>query len=416
MRKTLYLVLIIAAVIIGCKASSGNNSSGQTDSGEITVLFPPWSEPPKDILDKFQTDSKVKVNLNIMGWDQIHDKITIAAASKTAPADVIEVDWSWVTEFKKSDCIEPLVVDDATKANFPLFNSFTVEGVVVAFPYLNDFRMGFYNTELLNAAGITTPPATWDELAADAVKIKNTGKCTYPLVFITSPTETTTTQFFWLTMSRTGEFFKPNGTLNRDNVLASLNFIDNALKNLKIIDPAMASMNDQESGQVFFNGDAAFIIGGPGGLITADNPEISKVVGKIQPMLIPGGNGIKTSTFALPGGAGIAKYSKNKISARKFIDWYVSEDAQVAMFNTQGNLPANLQVFGKLVKEDLIHNGNVALEQAGTTKSPFPLGIPDWYAEFSSEFSNQVNRMSQGGATPDQVADIIETRVNEYMK
>ena len=277
---SLVLALIITALPLGLALADG---------GEITVLFPPWSEPTKEALQKFEQESGIKVNLNIMGWDQIHDKITVAAVAKAAPADVIEVDWSWVTEFKNSECIEPLMIDDATKANFPLLDAFTVEGIVVALPYLNDFRMGFYNKEHLEKAGIDKAPATWDELIEDCVKIKEAGVCEYPLVYLSSPTEGTTTQFFWLTMSRTGEVFNPDGTLNRNNMLESLSFIDDAMKNKKVIDPAMSTMNDEESGRLYRNGSATFIIGGPSMLGMCENPDESKVVGKIEPMLIPGG-------------------------------------------------------------------------------------------------------------------------------
>mgnify|MGYP000961817889 FL=1 len=98
MKKNVCILgLVLLCTIIMAAFSPADAPLAQ--SGSISVLLPPWAEPPQDLLAEFQESSGITVELNIMGWDQIHDKITIAAVTNTAAADVVEIDWSWTNEF-----------------------------------------------------------------------------------------------------------------------------------------------------------------------------------------------------------------------------------------------------------------------------------------------------------------------------
>ena len=59
----------------------------------------PWAEPSPELLQEFTDESGIKVILNVVGWDDIRNKISIASVGQAAVADVVEVDWSWVGEF-----------------------------------------------------------------------------------------------------------------------------------------------------------------------------------------------------------------------------------------------------------------------------------------------------------------------------
>jgi multiple sugar transport system substrate-binding protein len=386
----------------GIKASAGGK-----DSGQIIVLLPNWAEPPKEALEKFQADTGIKVTLNMVGWDQLHDKIAIAAASKTTAADVIAVDWSWVTEFKNANVVEPLTLTADQKMSMPLLSYFTIGGTIYGVPYDNDFRIGYYNTTHLQKAGITEPPKTWDEFLSDAIKIKKAGIAKY--------NEGITSEFFWLTLSKSGDYFNKNGSLNKANLLDSLRFTYSMVKDSQVIDPTMATLQELESQQNFFNGSSSFMIAAPGTYATADDATKSKVVGKVKPMLVPGKDG-KSVTFGLPDGMGISKYSKNKISAKKFIDWYIGKETQIAIFNKVGNLPANLNALDEIQKSGKLNGGDVMVEQAKSIVSPFPVGVPSWYAEYSTTFQNLVNAMVQGSTTPEKVADQMEIFVKDKIK
>ena len=58
----------------------------------LTVLMPPWGATPADMTQKFKQETGIDLDLQVLGWDQIHTKIVTSMLAGTAPADVTEVD------------------------------------------------------------------------------------------------------------------------------------------------------------------------------------------------------------------------------------------------------------------------------------------------------------------------------------
>ena len=49
-------------------------------------------------------------------------------------------------------------------------------------------------------------------------------------------------------------------------------------------------------------------------------------------------------------------------------------------------------------------------------KSPFPNGVPDYYAEMSNTIFNNINRMVLGEQTPEEAFAAMNEKVNELAK
>lgn len=393
--------------------ASGNENTASAGGGEITVMVPPWAEPSAELLQSFTDETGIKVVMNIVGWDDIRNKVSIAAVGQTAPADVIEVDWSWVGEFGAADWFEPLELTQEEIDGMPTVKSFMYGDNILALPYANDFRLAYYNTEHFSKVGVNEAPKTWDEVIDACKKIKEQGICNYPLSMTLSATEAATTSLLWMTLSKYGDFFNEDFTPNKDNVLGALTFVNDLLNTDKLIDPASQNMKDIEVyGKL--TAEAASMMVGPTyfiGLI--NNPEESQVVGKASAMLVPGNGTIKTATFALPEGIGVSKYSQNKQAAIQFVNWYTSPEVQVKMYGEKGNIPTRTEALQQLIDNGEIIGGEILIEQSGYIASPFPGGIPEWYSEMSNTIYNSVNQMVQGALTPEQAYENIEKKVAE---
>ncbi len=307
-------------------------ASKTAGKGEITVMVPPWAEPSTELLDSFTEDTGIKVTMNIVGWDDIRNKISIAAVGSKAPADVIEVDWSWVGEFGVAGWFEPITLTDEEKAGMPTAASFQYGDSILALPYANDFRLGYYNKEHFSKIGLDKAPDNWDDMIEACKKIKAEGICEYPLSFTLSATEAATTSLLWMTVSRYGDFFNSDFTVNKDHVMAALESIDKIVKEDKLIDPASQNMKDVEVYGKITSDAASFMVGPTYFIGRINNLEYSSVVGKLAPTLIPGNDNAKTATFALPEGIGISKFSENKEAALTFVQWYTSPDIKVQLY------------------------------------------------------------------------------------
>lgn len=410
---TCCLTMVLSMSACGGKKSDDANEKSGDASKEITVMVPPWAEPSAELLESFTEETGIKVTMNIVGWDDIRNKVSIAAAGNKAPADVIEVDWSWVGEFGAADWFEPIEMSEEEMAGMPTTASFMYGDKLLALPYANDYRLGYYNKEHFKKAGFEEVPTNWDDLLEACKKIKEDGICEYPMAFTLSATEAATTSLLWMTTSRYGDFYNEDFTVNKDNVLAALNDIDALVKEDKLIDPANQNMKDVEIYEKITSGAASFMVGPTYFVGRINNPEYCSVMGELAPMLIPGNDKIETATFALPEGVGISKFSENKEAAKKFVDWYTSPETQIAMYGEKGNIPTRTEALEKLVADGTLIDGDVMIEQSKYIVSPFPGGIPSWYSEMSNSIYNSVNQMVTGSLTPEEAYEKIDAKVNE---
>ena len=210
----------------------------------------------------------------------MRNKIAIAASGNKAAADVFEVDWSWIGEFEKAKWLEPIELSQEDINDIPSISTFIVNGQVLAVPYANDFRIGYYNKVIYEQVGLDEPQ-TWNDVMADMEILKEKNILKYPYTFPLNANEATTTSFIWLTYLRDGKVFNDDGTLNREHALTTLNFINDMLKK-GLINPANLTLNGLDSYRQILSKDAAFMIGPTSFIARAVDPAQSKAIGEIE--------------------------------------------------------------------------------------------------------------------------------------
>lgn len=407
--------LMISSLFIGCSKNEGKKDAGNGSAKEITFMIPEWGEPSQEMLDEFEKESGIKVKVTTVSWDDIRDKISVAAAGKTAPADVVEVDWSWVGEFQSAGWLEPLNFSKEDIEDMPSIQSFMVNNEVLAAPYANDFRIAYYNTEQFKEAGIETEPKTWDDIYNYSKKIKEKNIVKYPYAIPLSAEESTTTSLIWLAFAKNGVVFNDDNTLNKESVLDALTYIDKLNKE-GLVDPINRTSKGMDAYRKLTKGEASMLIGPTSFVGRVNDPKESQVVGKVTPILLPGESGVSQKTMALPEGIGVTKYSKNKEAAEEFVKWYTSAKMQEQLFEKNNSIPTRTTVLEKLIKEDKIKNSGAMLEESKLIKSPFPKGVPNYYTEMSTAMFNAVNKMVNGELTPEKAYEQMETKINELAK
>lgn len=414
MKKGLVIVLILVSICSFLWAK-GTAESAESNK-EITVMVPPWAEPSPELLQEFVDETGISVVMNIVGWDDIRNKVAIAAVANTAPADVIEVDWSWTGEFGAADWFEPIELSDEEIADYLTLDSFTYDGKLIGLPYANDYRLGYYNTADFSAVGYEEAPDTWDEMIQALKEIKAAGIKDYPMAITLSATEAATTSFFWFTLSNFGPVFNEDFSLNEENALASMKLLKKLISEDGLIDPANINMKDIEVYEKFTTNSTSLMIGPTYFVGRIHNPELSNVVEESKPTLVPGNGDVKSASFALPEGIGVSKFSKNKEAAITFAKWYTSPEVQLSLYEENGNIPTRRSALQSLIDNGLLIDGDVMLEQGDYIVSPFPGGIPNWYAELSNVIYNNINKMAQGDISPEAAVETISARLDELRK
>ena len=396
-------------------AANGSQAQAEGGADSITVMIPEWAVPSDKLLKEFTEQSGISVNISQVDWDAIRDKISIAASGGEASADVVEVDWSWVGEFGEADWLEPLEVDAALKADMPTISTFSIGNKVLAMPYSNDYRIAYYNTKHFADAGIADLPKTYDA-AYEAVKaIKAAGIAEHPYPLVLSAEEKASTGLIWTAYTMNDVVFNDDGSLNEESVKAALNFYDKLIKE-DLVDPADKTADGGKTYTRLTDGSASFMTGPSSYITNVQNPEKSKVVGEVTPILMPGTVANAHHTMALPEALGITKFSKNKEAARKFIDWYTSAEVQEKLNEELGNLPTRNSVLEKLVTDGKIENPGAMLEQARLISSPFPGGVPVYYNEMSNAIYNAVNGLALGNLSVDEAFTQMDEKINALIE
>jgi len=391
--------------------------AGQT----ITVLLPPWATLPKDMTDRFTNQTGITINLQTLGWDDIRTKIVTATIAGSAPADVTEVDWSWVGQFGAANWYTPLdgIVDPAVLKDLPTVPIFTYDKKLIALPYNNDFRLLILNEDHLKKAGIAQVPKTPDELLADAKAIKAKGIVKYPIALPLSATEGSATAWYLLTKAFGGELFdndfKPLFTTPDSAGYKAMAWEIGALKD-GLIDPASTGLKDVEIQELFKSGQTTFDVAGwAGNLAVYSDATKSKVSSAAVGALMPSVTG-KSRTFGLPGAVGIPQASTHKEAAAVFVQWMVAPENQIESYTVLGNLPTRTTVLQSLNQDGKLASGKVLLEQAEVVEPLFKQGTPGWYPQFSSAVATALNQAAKGQLSVDEAVKQIADQATEAMK
>lgn len=417
MKKRILSMLLVAAMsvsmVVGC-GSSETADTAKEDGEKITFMAPDWAVPSDEQLDMFTEETGIEVEVSVVGWDDIREKLATAATAGECVADVVEVDWSWVGEFYAADWLETLEVSDEDKADMTTLDTFSVNGEVLAIPYSNDYRIAYYNTEHFAEAGITEAPETYDEVLEACRAIKAAGVVDYPFATSMNAEEKAATGLTWTAWQMNGIVFNEDGTFNEESVMEALEFYK-TLVDEELVAPEDITASGMEAYMRISSGTASYLVGPTLFVARNQNEEESEVVGQVEPILSPGKDSTAAQTMALPEALGVTKASENKEAAQKFIEWYTSADMQKEFNATLGSLPTRNSVLEELISDGTIQGAGAMLEQAELISSPYPGGVPAYYAEMSSAMYNAINKMALGELDVQGAYDEMSEALNELL-
>ena len=165
---------LAGAALLGAAGCGGGGGS----SGELIFSRSDPVPTEYDLIDKFnkQNKGKVKASLRVMPSNATthYDKLTTEFQAGGGDIDVIGGDVIWAIQFAAQGYIMDLS-DDFPPSEQQKFlpapiSAMTYEGGVYGIPYFTDAGMLYYRKDLLEQAGYSGPPETWDELKEMALK------------------------------------------------------------------------------------------------------------------------------------------------------------------------------------------------------------------------------------------------------
>ncbi|MFC1411641.1 sugar ABC transporter substrate-binding protein [Streptacidiphilus sp. N1-12] len=353
------LATATAFVATACGSSGGSSGSGSGGSSSPQTITYWASDQGSSIaddvkvltpqLDAFTKQTGIKVKLEVIGWPDLQNRVLAAAASGQGP-DVLNIGNTWSASLQVTNAFLPITDDVMSTIGDTgrfLPGALAATGAPgkppVGVPLYSVAYGLYYNKAMFAAAGISNPPATWEDLVADGKKLTHGNQ--WGITVEGASTPENTHHAFVLSQQQGGSFFDASAkpTFNTpQNVAAIKQYID-FIATDKIANPSDAEYsNGTEAVQDFANGKAAMLMWQAAGASLAKygmKPTDYGVVPVPFPASPPAGGkhvdsivaGINLSVFAK---------TKHKDAALSFVKFMTSKPTQIALNKAYGSLPS----------------------------------------------------------------------------
>ncbi|RSM55954.1 sugar ABC transporter substrate-binding protein [Amycolatopsis sp. WAC 01376] len=301
-------------------------------------------------LDKFEKASGIKVKLEVVPWTDLLNRILAATTSGKGP-DVLNIGNTWSASLQATGAFLPF--DDAAlekvggKARF-LGPSLAATGASgqppVGVPLYGQAYGLYYNKKLFAEAGITKPPATWEELVEHGKKLTKPDKGQWGLSLQAGQVTENSHHAAILGAQQGAQFFTPEGKpqlASDPSVAAVQQFVDLMQKD-KIVNPANAEYADTaKSLKDLSDGKAAmFMNQASAGSFKNIGMDMANL--GVAPIPLPAAappNGRKVTSFVAGINMTVFKNTKNPDAALDFVKFMVSAQEQALLNKTYGSLP-----------------------------------------------------------------------------
>lgn len=399
--------LVVSGALVGC--SSDSNSSEKDGKKTVTVwgMGEEAKTLPK-IAEEFEKENpEIDVKVQAIPWDQAHDKLLTAVASKKGP-DVVQMGTTWIPEFASANALLDLTEYTEEYPELAADNFFEgsvettkYEDKVVGVPWYVDTRVLYYRTDLLEAAGFKEAPKTWDELSEAAKKLKERGDDKYGISIDTNEQSLA----FMFARQNGSKLIEGNkAQFNEPEFVEAVEYLNGFFKDGSA--PVDLGLDIIQA----FKGDGILpmFISGPW-MVKLINDQAPELEGKWATAVLPAK---ETNTSTLGGSdLSVFQHTKNKDEALKFLAYMSKAETQVKWLEMTNSLPANKEAWNdKQLQENQYYK--VFGEQLENAQ-PMPVIKP--FEKIAQTFLSRFEKIYRGEADVQKEMDAFDQEAEEIL-
>lgn len=408
-KKIVMLILCLSVVMLFV---SGISVQAKTTLNFIGMEQAALSTEEMDAIareyEALNTD--VKIITTYVNYDSLHDKQATVLAAKSNAFDLILLDCVWVPEFIEAGWVadvtdkitaDPELIEDTLEASW---NMVKYKGKYWGMPWLIDAKYFFYNDDILNKAGISAPPKTWQEFSEQCQTIKDAGLVEYPTIWSWSQNECSICDFAFILAGFDGKFVDEdmNPAFNDKNGVEALTWMVDTMKK-ELSNPASVVSTEMEVLNTFDQGEAAFAVNWLFMYDVANDSAESKVAGHAKMALMPAGSdkGVVSATVDGSMAYAVSAFSENKEAAWDYLQYFCGKEVQMKYSSRQ--LPTRKSL---LANQALIKLQPVTLPMF-KEQYPYVIARPvvSYYAEFSKILQVALQNALTGKKSPQEALD-----------
>lgn len=390
----------------------------------VVGLERPSYKAAEKLTPEFEKETGIKVHWTDFPYENTLKEETLNFVANSEQFDVILSDVVWPVNFAGAGWAVPVdrFLKDPKLADpnldlkdfFPVWlASFTVGGKLYGLPFDSYAGLLYYNKVMLKDAGIDHPPATWDELKADAEKMTDKSKGIYGYALQSARGETQTADSF-------ARFLWPWGG----------SFIDIAKKKVMVNDA------DSIKGQEFRQSLLPYM---PPGIVADDHSQVVQMLSQKKVAMITEWSAFypTLSTGPVASDLGIAPEPKGPKGAyAAFGGFAYMISSQVSKAKQNAGWLFMQWLTSKEMAKPLIENGAVVARQSAdknpAMQAKFPnlkpmvetwetATVPDWrpqlqcYPRFSDIVSNWGSQIELGKVSVKDGTNEMASKLSSYM-
>lgn len=403
-RRRALAALALTLLLVACGTNDEATESAAPAegpaSGELTVWAMGAEGEALGVLAEAFTEENPDVTVNVtpIAWDVAHDRLITAIAGDATP-DVSQLGSTWAGEFAETGALEPVPDSIDSEAFFEgIWDTNLVEDTAYGVPWYVETRLLYYRTDIAEAAGITEPPSTWDELFTMAQAMKEEGGAENGIsLTVGTGSWQNYLPFVW---SNGGDVTAEDGSFSLDSpeAVEALEYYDSFFE-AGLVSPQPEGFDITPA---FVQGSYPMFFSGPWhlALIEEAGGEDFADQWAIAPM--PTGD----SATSFVGGSNLAVFegSDNRDAAWKFIEFLTQPEVQAQWFDQVGALPSVQSAWDS---ESLSGDEQLAVFGQQLEDAKSPPSIPTW-EELAATIDDQVEQVTAGDAPPADAAAAMQ--------
>lgn len=349
------LAISVATGVTGCGGGTSSSDGGSNESPKTLTYWAsnqgPSIEADRKILTpelkKFEKETGIKVKLEVVPWADLLNRILAATTSGQGP-DVLNIGNTWSASLQATGALLPW--DDRNFEAIGGRDRFVDSAVAsagkegeppAAVPLYSLAYALYYNKAMFAEAGITAPPATWDQLVADGKKLSKDGR--WGLGAEGANLSNNIHQVFVLGKQHDADFFDESGraTFTSDGAVAAVKQYVDLMAKDKVIAPGNAEYAQNQSLTDFAKGRTAMVLWQAAASTFAAQGMKPEDWG-VAPVPVQAGTpGTGKNTNSMVAGINMAvfKNTKNIDGAKKFVKFMTSDEEQKLLNKTYGSIP-----------------------------------------------------------------------------
>jgi multiple sugar transport system substrate-binding protein len=304
-------------------------------SGSVTMWIYPidpnhedaWWKPKISAFRK--TYGKVDVKVVVQPWANRDEQLTTAITGRKGP-DVVYLIPDQVPQYAQTGAladVSDVIAADRKDFRSNALSALSYDGKLYGVPLLMGGTGTLVNTKILAAAGISSPPQTWDDVLAAAPKLKAKGY--YTTEYVADVAQTLNLTFYPLLWQAGGDVLSSDGkkaTFNAEPGVRALTYVKKLVDGGYVPTQSLTKVPPAEADPVA-HGKVAFVTGSAVADLEATagiNPDDWDVVAPLKDTT--------RLTYGVVGGLSVLDSAHDMAAAKAWVRW-LAAPAQLKEFD-----------------------------------------------------------------------------------